>query len=153
MKCSSKAVYRNIPSLWTIQHQRKVLFRQRGFGHTLNIFRRKREIPLRQGVPHTCNEEDPTYRASRRTPPEGLLGGGVFTLQIRKLWRLRYPLYPLQVRKRPGLHIFLLCLGILMPILTDSTAFDKGLTLAPSATVIPAILNAILPLYVCSKKS
>ena len=40
-----------------------------------------------------------------------------------------------------------------MPILTDSTAFDKGLTLPPSATVIPAILNAILPLYVCSKKA
>ena len=40
-----------------------------------------------------------------------------------------------------------------MPILTDSTAFDKGLTLPSSATVIPAILNAILPLYVCSKKA
>ena len=39
-----------------------------------------------------------------------------------------------------------------MPILTDSTAFDKGLTLPSSATVIPAILKAILPSLCLLKK-
>ena len=38
-----------------------------------------------------------------------------------------------------------------MPILTDSTAFDKGLTLPSSATVIPAILKAILLPFMSQK--
>ena len=38
-----------------------------------------------------------------------------------------------------------------MPILTDSRAFDKGLTLPPSATVIPAILKAILLPFMSQK--